>query len=187
MTNNKPPVIIHDLDVSKCEHFGYPHYCMDKSKPLRSKCCNDKECLFKKTCDLTMPFGKYKGKTILEVYNADKSYFDWLNKADLKQPFRHALETFKEALNYEEGVYVQRMFNKAKNYVNDGEIVYYVNIHCVGEEFRVKDINTEEIIGNQWFICGKQIKNKQNFDLLHQFFKKENKKMGEPSKDRGLY
>lgn len=110
-----------------------------------------------------------------------------MNTVDLKQPFKHALETFKEALNYEEGAYVQRMFNKAKNYVNDGEIVYYVNIHCVGEEFRVKDINTEEIIGNQWFICGKQIKNKQNFDLLHQYLQEINKKMGEPSKDRGLY
>ena len=184
---SKPPVIIHDLDVSKCEYFGYPHYCMDESKSLMSKYCNDKECLFKKTCDLTIRFGKNKGKTILEVYNTDRKYFDWLNTVDLKQPFKHALETFKKALDYEEGLYTQRMLNKAKNYVKNGEIVYYMNIHCVGEEFRIKDVNTEEIIGNQFYICGVRIKNKQNFDILHQFLKKQNELMGKPSKDRGIY
>ena len=81
---------------------------------------------------------------------------------------------------------IQELKNKIDDYVKNGSIVFGISIHGVGFELRIRDINIEEIIGNQYFICGKRV-NKETYTKLNDYMHDIYVKQGKQSKDRGLY
>jgi DNA polymerase-3 subunit epsilon len=54
--------------------------------------------------EITFNFGKYKGKSVFEVYNTDAKYFDWItDKSDMtrytKSIFRNVKSYVQKKLN----------------------------------------------------------------------------------------
>jgi hypothetical protein len=47
----------------------------------------------KRSEDVVMPFGKHKGKTLIDIVQEDGAYLDWLNDDDreLHEPLRSAV------------------------------------------------------------------------------------------------
>jgi len=81
---------------------------------------------------------------------------------------------------------IEQLKQKAKEYISQNEIVYGVNIHCVGFGLRLKDISLEEITGNQFLLNGQKITKEQHKefkDILYPVYEKQ----GKQQKDRGLY
>ena len=133
-----------------------------------------------------IPFGKYKGKTIGYVYNNDIKYYKWLKTIPLKGQLKQNIEDFEQNLAKTERDFVLQLLEKAKKYREQGELVYYINIHCVGDQYQIKDINTENILNRSFYINCRAI-SKDNFKILEDYLYEENKKLGSPSKSRGLY
>lgn len=133
-----------------------------------------------------IPFGKYKGKEISYVYENDLKYYYWLNSIELKAGFKEAMEKFKQNLFEQERQWVLELLEKAKKYRKQRETVFYINIHSVGTQYQIKDINTENILNEAFYINGKKV-NEENFKILENYLYEENQKLGCPSKDRGLY
>jgi len=51
--------------------------------------------------DMAMPFGKYKGKTLAEIAEADVMYLDWLNDGKLYGQLKPAVEAACEQFAHE--------------------------------------------------------------------------------------
>lgn len=139
---------------------------------------------------MTIPFGKYKGRSLEYVYDNDYKYFEWLKNTATREPLVSEIAKFLCDLQKRENKIIQDAIAKIQKYINDGEKVFGVNVHNVGWEYRVKDISLEEVVGEQFTL--RILKNtytlhKDNFenlrDLLYNYWIKTGKNM----KDRGLY
>lgn len=139
---------------------------------------------------MTIPFGKYKGKSIEYVYNNDLSYFKWLVDVARKDPLVTEIAEFYLHLKENENKLVYNTIDKIEEYISNGERVFSVNIHNVGQEYRIKDISLEEIVGNQytlWISRKSYTLHKENFDVLQTILEKYWIQTGRCTKDRGLY
>lgn len=124
-----------------------------------------------------IPFGKYKGKTLKYIKENDKHYYWWLLKQDCQ--FLKDVETKR----------VNEALNKIEKLIKEGRKVRFVNVHCVGEEYRlggIYDISLEEIVGNQYLLNSETI-SKDNYDKLHKILTEYWIKQGKIVEDRGLY
>ena len=71
-------------------------------------------------------------------------------------------------------------------YIDDGEIVYGVDIHAVGFELRIKSIRLEDIMGSTFMLNGNKI-TKEEFKEIEAILEPVWKRQGEQMKNRGLY
>lgn len=148
---------------------------------------------------MTIPFGKYKGKSIDWVYDNDKKYFKWLESIPLKDKFAEQFADYhlrlKEIQSKKEASAVQIAKELIKNYVSNKKRVRAVNVHSVGFEFRLGDLSLEDIL-NRDFTLWYTLPNgththislsKGNYDILYRILDKYWKETGEVWEDRGLY
>lgn len=139
---------------------------------------------------MAVPFGKYKGKSIEYIYNNDLSYFKWLVDIARKDPLLTEIAEFYLHLKENENKLVYNTIEKIEEYINNNERVFSINIHNVGQEYRIKDISLEEVVGNNYtlWISGKSyILHKENFEVLQTILEKYWAQTGRCTKDRGLY
>lgn len=137
-----------------------------------------------------MPFGKYKGLEISYIKENDKKYFNWMLKTDFKEPFKTALLDFFEYEKELENQMVDKVIEKIHHLTKEGNIVRYVNVHCVGYEYRLgtyKDgVWIENIMNEHYSLNGKKI-TKDNFKKLNDILSEYWEKQGKHTEDRGLY
>lgn len=139
---------------------------------------------------MTVPFGKYKGKSLEYVYNNDLQYFKWLESVAVKEPLASRIANFRLHLQEVENKLVYNTIEKIEEYINNKEIVFSINIHNVGQEYRIKDISLEEVVGNQytlWVSNKNYTLHQENFKVLQTILEKYWIKTGKNTKDRGLY
>lgn len=139
---------------------------------------------------MSIPFGKYKGKSIEYVYDNDYKYFEWLKSIATRDPLVSEIAEFLCGLQEKENKLVQRTINKIKKYIGDKEKVFGVNVHNVGWEYRIKDISLEEITGGYFtlYISKKRYTlHKDNFEVLKEYLHRYWIETGENMKSRGLY
>lgn len=139
---------------------------------------------------MAVPFGKYKGKSIEYIYNNDLSYFKWLVDIARKDPLLTEIAEFYLHLKENENKLVYNTIEKIEEYINNNERVFSINIHNVGQEYRIKDISLEEVVGNNYtlWISGKSYTlHKENFEVLQTILEKYWTQTGRCTKDRGLY
>lgn len=147
---------------------------------------------------MTIPFGRYKGKSIDWVYNNDKNYFQWLESIPLKDKFAEQFADYhlhlKEIQANKEVLAVQVAKDLIERYVNNKKRVRAVNVHSVGFEFRLGDLSLEDILNRDftlWYVLdGKRTHislSKDNYDMLYRILDKHWKEAGEVWEERGLY
>lgn len=139
---------------------------------------------------MTVPFGKYKGKSLEYVYNNDLQYFKWLESVVVKEPLVSRIANFRLHLQEVENKLVYDTLCKIDKYIDQRKIVYQVNVHNVGEEYRLEDISIEEIVGNHYTLRIKRksyVLRKDNYEVLKEVLYSYWIKIGKNTKDRGLY
>lgn len=147
---------------------------------------------------MSIPFGKYKNKSIEWIYKNDKDYFKWLESIPLKEPFASEFAQFHLDLVIEienmENAHVNKVLFKIDEYIKNKEPIYYVNVHSVGIEFRFKDISLEDILGKTFTLWysdkGKHISvnlTKENYNILYNILNNYWQRTGKQTQDRGLY
>ena len=139
---------------------------------------------------MTVPFGKYKGKSLEYVYNNDLQYFKWLESVAVKEPLASRIANFRLHLQEVENKLIYDTLCKIDKYIDQRKMVYQVNVHNVGEEYRLEDISIEEIVGNHYTLRIKRksyVLRKDNYEVLKEVLYSYWIKTGENTKDRGLY
>lgn len=139
---------------------------------------------------MTVPFGKYKGKSLEYVYNNDLQYFKWLESVAVKEPLVSRIANFRLHLQEVENKLIYDTLCKIDKYIDQRKIVYQVNVHNVGEEYRLEDISIEEIVGNHYTLRIKRksyLLRKDSYEVLKEVLYSYWVKTGKNTKDRGLY
>ena len=139
---------------------------------------------------MTVPFGKYKGKSLEYVYDNDLQYFKWLESVAVKEPLVSRIANFRMHLQEVENKLIYDTLCKIDKYIDHRKIVYQVNVHNVGIEYRLEDINIEEIVGNHYTLRIKHKSytlRKDNYEVLKEVLYNYWLKTGKHTKDRGLY
>ena len=139
---------------------------------------------------MTVPFGKYKGKSLEYVYNNDLQYFKWLESVAVKEPLVSRIANFRLHLQEVENKLIYDTLCKIDKYIDQRKIVYQVNVHNVGEEYRLEDISIEEIVGNHYTLRIKRksyLLGKDSYEVLKEVLYSYWVKTGKNTKDRGLY
>ena len=139
---------------------------------------------------MTVPFGKYKGKSLEHVYNNDLQYFKWLESVAVKEPLMSRIANFRIHLQEVENKLIYDTLGKIEKYIEQKKTVYQVNVHNVGIEYRLEDINIEEIVGNQYTLRIKRKSytlRKDNYEVLKEVLHNYWSKTGKHTQDRGLY
>lgn len=137
-----------------------------------------------------MLFGKYKGKTIKYIATKDPKYFEWLQSINPTGPVGDAIEDYLYDLGVKEEKFIDQCLKKIDKLVKSGEKVRYVNVHNVGEEYRLgtytDGVWIENIMGEQFSVNGTKIL-KGNYPRLQEPLNKFWKIQGEITETRGLY
>ena len=147
---------------------------------------------------MTIPFGKYKGKSIQWVYDNDRSYYKWLEGIQLKEPFATKFADFHNSLLQKEreieNGHVYNVLGLIEEFIKDNDEIYGVNVHSVGFEFRFNGISLEEIMNERFslrYYDNNGVVNvelsKENYDVLYEVMYKYWTEKGKPWQDRGLY
>lgn len=147
---------------------------------------------------MSIPFGKYKDKSIEWVYKNDRDYFKWLEGIPLKEPFASEFTYFHlklaERAKENENIHTNKALFLIDKFIEDNKPIYGVNVHSVGFEFRFNGISLENIMDKQYTLHynddGKYINinlNKENYQILYDEMEKYWVKKGKPWQDRGLY
>ena len=147
---------------------------------------------------MTIPFGKYKGKSIQWVYDNDKSYYKWLEGIQLKEPFATKFADFHNSLLQKEreieNGHVYNVLGLIEEFIKDNDDIYGVNVHSVGFEFRFNGISLENILSKHYnlrYYDNNGVVNvelsKENYDVLYEVMYKYWTEKGKPWQDRGLY
>lgn len=139
---------------------------------------------------MTVPFGKYKGKSLEHVYNNDLQYFKWLESVAVKEPLMSRIANFRMHLQEVENKLIYDTLGKIEKYIEQKKTVYQVNVHNVGVEYRLEDINIEEIVGNQYTLRIKRKSytlRKDNYEVLKEVLHNYWSKTGKHTQNRGLY
>lgn len=91
---------------------------------------------------------------------------------------------------YNEDITVRRILERIKSLVSSGEKVYYVNVHCVGAEFRIGTCSLEAICADwrTWYDNRVQTKlTEEQYQKIKVVLDEQWVKDGKLFKDRGLY
>lgn len=85
-------------------------------------------------------FGKYKGKTYLEVVKKDREYIYWLFTKNEHQPSNH-LELLKYVLNYEHNMKIGELYNQLLNF-KDEQVILNNQLYKISELINLKEYCT---------------------------------------------
>jgi hypothetical protein len=117
----------------------------------------------KAPADIVLTFGKYKGKTVSEIYSSDKGYFDWLLKNNAKM--KGTCQAYLDSLNNPAPEQPASNGN-GKNLTGESTPAQQKKIHITAQE---KGYNTAELIKERFNISSgstKDLTKQEASDLI---------------------
>lgn len=140
---------------------------------------------FPESCNLVLKFGKYKNKTLKNIYKKDPKYIDWLEGLD------NLYDNYKDAISdirwYEEQLENQMIYSILEDvdrYIKRGEPIYYRDLEAVGCEYIIDCLTIGETCSGQYWLDNKKYNNisisKDKYNVLKEklvyYWEQEGKK-----------